>query len=70
VQALLQTDLPGRLTLALILFLFFTADLVQSAHRNSSLIAFMDNYSVRVIDPSVEDNRRIIWNEIVFMLER
>ena len=56
--------------LAPILFLFFNTDLMQSAPRNGSSMAFMDDYSAWIIGPSAEENTQIVQDEIVPMLER
>jgi hypothetical protein len=45
VQTLPQAGLPQGSALAPILFLFFNADLVQSAPRHDSSMAFVDDYS-------------------------
>jgi hypothetical protein len=63
-------DLPQGSALAPILFLFFNADLVQSAPKNSSSMAFVDDYSAWAMGPSAEENRRRIQNEVVPMLEK
>jgi hypothetical protein len=70
VQDLPQAGLPQGSALALILFLFFNADLVQSAPRNGSSMAFVDDYSAWVVGPSAEDNTRITQDEIIPMLEK
>lgn len=56
VQTLSQAGLPQGSALAPILFLFFNADLVQSAPKNGSSMAFVDDYSAWVIGLSVEGN--------------
>jgi hypothetical protein len=70
VQELLQAGLPQGSALAPILFLFFNADLVQSAPKNGSSMAFVDDYSAWIIGSSVENNTLIIQNEIILMLEK
>ncbi|RKK97848.1 hypothetical protein BFJ70_g17589, partial [Fusarium oxysporum] len=53
-----QADFPQRSPLSPILFLFFNADLVQSRiDSNGGSIAFVDDYSAWVTDPTAEDNR-------------
>lgn len=69
-QALPQAGLPQGLALALILFLFFNADLVQSAPRNSSLIASVNDYLAWVISASADENTQRIQDEVILMLER
>src|SRR3954464_9948563 len=70
VQTLPQAGLPQGSALAPILFLFFNADLVQSAPKNGSSMAFVDDYSAWVMGPSAEENTRRIQNEVVPMLEK
>jgi len=70
VQTLPQAGLPQGSALAPILFLFFNADLVQSAPKNGSSMAFVDDYSAWVIGPSAEENTRILQNEVVPRLEK
>ena len=60
VQALPQAGLPQGSALTPILFLFFNADLVQSAPRNGCSMAFVDDYSAWVVGPSAEENTRTI----------
>ncbi|KAF2263255.1 hypothetical protein CC78DRAFT_437467, partial [Lojkania enalia] len=50
--------------------LFFNADLVQSAPRHGSSIAFVDDYSAWVIGRSAEENTRIIQDEVIPKLEK
>jgi hypothetical protein len=69
VQTLPQAGLPQGSALAPILFLFFNADLVQSAPRHGSSMAFVDDYSAWVMGPSAEENTRTIQDEVVPMLE-
>tara|TARA_R110002003_G_scaffold200_3_gene15679 strand:+ start:15483 stop:15770 length:288 start_codon:yes stop_codon:yes gene_type:complete len=43
---------------------------VQSAPKNGSSIAFVDNYSAWVIGASADENTQRIQDEVVSMLER
>jgi hypothetical protein len=70
VQALPQAGLPQGSARAPILFLFFNADLVQSASRYVSSMGFVDDYSAWVIGRSVEENTQAIQDEIVPILEK
>jgi hypothetical protein len=70
VQALPQAGLPQGSALAPILFLFFNADLVQSAPKDGSSMAFVDDYSVWIIGPSAEENTRAIQNKVILVLEK
>jgi hypothetical protein len=70
VQALPQAGLPQGSALALILFLFFNADLVQNAPKHGSSMAFVDDYSAWVVGPSAEENIKAIQNEVVPTLDK
>jgi hypothetical protein len=70
VQKLPQVGLPQGSALAPILFLFFNADLVQSAPRNGSSMAFVDVYSAWITGPSAKDNTKTIQDEIMPMLKK
>lgn len=60
VEDLPQSGLPQGSPLALILFLFFNADLVQMAIRKGASMAFVDDYTAWVVSSSAERNTRII----------
>jgi hypothetical protein len=68
VQALSQAELQGS-ALAPILFLFCNANMVQSAPRHGSLMAFVNNHSAWAVGPSAEENTQVIQEEVVPMLE-
>jgi hypothetical protein len=70
VQTLPQAGLPQGSALAPILFLFFNADQVQSAPRNGSSMASVDDYSAWVMGPSADGKTRSIQNEVVPLLEK
>jgi hypothetical protein len=65
VQALPQVGLPQGSAPALLLFLFFNADLVQSTPRHDSSMAFVEDYSAWVIGPNAEDDTRVIQDEVI-----
>jgi hypothetical protein len=60
VQELPQAGLLQGLALAPILFLFFNADLVQSAPRNGSSMAFVDDYLAWITGLLAKDNTKTI----------
>jgi hypothetical protein len=57
VRELEQARLPQGSPLSPILFLFFNADLVQQRiDKNGGAIAFVDDYTARIVGKTAEDN--------------
>ena len=52
------------------MFLFFDADLVQMAMKEGKSMAYVENYTTRVIEYSAKRNTRSIKRKIMPELER